>query len=144
MNSNTRMGLVICLCSNSNNLISLIPRTASNFRHLLSCGTIELRHTYNLPFGDENVRKMSVQQWKAFVNNVIREEASTRLRIHCANNRKACYLHYESFNTGDYCLTKISIREKRPISRVFSLLIVPSPFFVHCPYKGRINRLKPY
>ena len=55
------------------------------------------------------------------------------------------------FKTVDYCLTKISIRAKRSISRVFSLFIVPSPFFVHCPYKGRINRaesvltgLKPY
>ena len=53
--------------------------------------------------------------------------------------------------TENYCLTKISMREKRSISRVFSLFIVPSPFFVHCPYKGRINRaesiltgLKPY
>ena len=52
---------------------------------------------------------------------------------------------------GFYCLTKISIRAKRSISRVFSLFIFPSPFFVHCPYKGRINRaesvltgLKPY
>ena len=51
----------------------------------------------------------------------------------------------------DYCLTKISIRATRSISRVFSLFIVPRPFFVHCPYKGRINRaesvltgLKPY
>ena len=51
----------------------------------------------------------------------------------------------------NYCLTKISIRAKRSISRIFSLFIVPSPFFVHCPYKGRINRaesvltgLKPY
>ena len=50
-----------------------------------------------------------------------------------------------------YCLTKISIRAKRSVSRVFSLFIVPSPFFVHCPCKGRINRaesvltgLKPY
>ena len=50
-----------------------------------------------------------------------------------------------------YCLTKISIRAKRSISRVLSLFIVPSPFFVHYPYKGRINRaesvltgLKPY
>ena len=50
-----------------------------------------------------------------------------------------------------YCLTKISIRANRSISRVFSLFIVSSPFFVHCPYKGRINRaesvltgLKPY
>ena len=41
--NNTRMGLVISLCSNSNHLISLIPPpgTASNFRHILSCGTIE-------------------------------------------------------------------------------------------------------
>ena len=32
---------------------------------------LELRHTYNLPLR-ENVRKMSAEQWKAFVNNVIR------------------------------------------------------------------------
>ena len=41
--NNTRMGLVISLCPNSNHLISLIsppPQTASNFRHLHSCGTI--------------------------------------------------------------------------------------------------------
>ena len=40
--NNTRMGLVTYLCSNSNHLISLIsPQTVSNFRHLLSCGTVE-------------------------------------------------------------------------------------------------------
>ena len=44
--------------------------------------------------------------------------------------------------TRFYCLTRISIRAKRSISRVFSFFIVPSPFFVHCPYKGRINRAK--
>ena len=64
------------------------------------------------------------------------------------------YVHYTYLiqsNNFNYCLTKISIRAKRSISRVFSLFIVPSPFFVHCPYKGRINRaesvltgLKPY
>ena len=35
-------GLVIFLCSNANHLISLIPGIASDFRHLLSCGTIVL------------------------------------------------------------------------------------------------------
>ena len=40
----------------------------------------------------------------------------------------------------NYCLTKISTRAERLISRIFSVFIVPSPFFVHCPYKGRINR----
>ena len=38
VSNNTRMGLVISLCSN--HLISEYPQTASNFRHLLSCGTI--------------------------------------------------------------------------------------------------------
>ena len=36
-----------------------------------------------------------------------------------------------------YCLTKISIRAKRSISRVFSLFIVPSPFL----YIARTNGL---
>ena len=37
----SKLGLVTSLCSNSNHLISLIPpQTASNFRHLISCGTI--------------------------------------------------------------------------------------------------------
>ena len=32
--------IYISLCLNANSLISLIPRMAFNFRHLLSCGTI--------------------------------------------------------------------------------------------------------
>ena len=40
VNKNTRMGLVITLCSNSNHLTVNTPQTASHFRHLLSCGTI--------------------------------------------------------------------------------------------------------
>ena len=35
-------GLVIFLCSNSNDLISLISLIAPDFRHLLGCGTIVL------------------------------------------------------------------------------------------------------
>ena len=63
---------------------------------------LELRRTYNLPLRDEDVRTMSVKQWKAFVNNVISEEAFNRLKIHCLNNRKTCHLHYESFSRADY------------------------------------------
>ena len=42
VNNNTRMDLVISLCSNSNHFKSSVntPQTASNFRHLLSCGTV--------------------------------------------------------------------------------------------------------
>ena len=39
MNDNTRMGLVIFLCSNSNHLISLISPNCLKFQ-TLSCGTI--------------------------------------------------------------------------------------------------------
>ena len=40
LNNNTRTGLVISLCLNTNPLVSLIPQIALNFRHLRSCGTI--------------------------------------------------------------------------------------------------------
>ena len=42
-------------------------------------------------------------------------------------------LCYSATNIERYCLTKISIRAKRSISRVFSLFIVPSPFFCTLP-----------
>ena len=45
LNNNILTGLVISLCLNANLLISLTPRMASNFRHLLSCGTIEIKCT---------------------------------------------------------------------------------------------------
>ena len=48
LNNNILTGLVIFLCLNENLLIILTPRMASNFTHLLSCGTIGLfeNHTY--------------------------------------------------------------------------------------------------
>ena len=55
-------------------------------------------------------------------------------------NLTAEFQDYPFPDIKHYCLTKISVWAKRSISRVFSLFIVPSPFFVHCPYKGRINR----
>ena len=45
----------------------------------------------------------------------------------------------------DYCLTKISIRAKRSISRFFSLFIVPSPFFLYIARtKAVLTGLKAY
>ena len=67
--------------------------------------------------------------------------------------RHCCFVYFLShkFVYLNYCLTKISVLAKRSIPPSFFLFIVPSPFFVHCPYKGRINRaesvltgLKPY
>ena len=73
------------------------------------------------------------------------------------------FSEFKTLFSALYCLTKISIRAKHSISRVFSLFIfifpapfpclslsfqplflvylyLSSPFFVHCPYKGRINQ----
>ena len=50
LNNNTRTNFVISLSLNANPLISLIPspppQMASNFRHLLGCGTIAMLHRH--------------------------------------------------------------------------------------------------
>ena len=46
--------------------------------------------------------------------------------VHEIQDKRTCYIRH-------YCLTKISIRAKRSISRVFSLFFVPSPFFCTLP-----------
>ena len=61
-------------------------------------------------------------------------DSSVLARAYCVNLKT---IRVSKFG---YCLTKISILAKRSISRVFSLFIVPSPFFVHCSYKGRTKR----
>ena len=55
------------------------------------------------------------------------------------DRKKFCML----MNT-DYCLTKISIRAKRSISRVFSLFIVLSPFSYIVRTKAVLTGLKLY
>ena len=57
----------------------------------------QLRHTYNLPLNDENIKKMTLSQWKSVVKNAIRQDAFMQLTIQCANNRKTSHLKYESF-----------------------------------------------
>ena len=47
--------------------------------------------------------------------------------------RKKFFSDNNIISTDGYCLTKISIRAKRSISRVFSLFFVPSPFFCTLP-----------
>ena len=46
--------------------------------------------------------------------------------------------------TRNYCLTKISIRANRSISRVFSLFIVSSPFLYIARTKAVLTGLKAY
>ena len=52
VSNNTCMDHVITLCSNSDHLVGLLttPQISLNFRHLLSCSTIEtVPHLYFFP-----------------------------------------------------------------------------------------------
>ena len=62
----------------------------------------QLRHTYNLPLNDENIKKMTLSQWKSVVKSAIRQDAFMQLTIQCANNKKTSHLKYESFVRASY------------------------------------------
>ena len=53
-------GPCLFACSNPNPLISLIPRTTSNFRHLLSCGTIAITEGNSQTFARRATVRLSV------------------------------------------------------------------------------------
>ena len=55
----------------------------------------QLRHTYNFPFNDENIKRMTLSQWKSVVKSVVSQDAFIQLTIQCANNRKTSHLKYE-------------------------------------------------
>ena len=46
----------------------------------------QLRHTYNLPLNDENIKRMTLSQWKSVVKSAIRQDAFMQLTLQCANN----------------------------------------------------------
>ena len=52
----------------------------------------DLRRTYNLPLSDDNVRQMTLDQWKVFVNTVIWDEAFKQLMAQCKVNKKTMHL----------------------------------------------------
>ena len=62
----------------------------------------QLRLTYNLPSKDENIKRMTLSQWRSVVKSAIRQDAFMQLIIQCANNRKTSHLNYESFVRASY------------------------------------------
>ena len=68
--------------------------------------------------------------WYGIAEIPLKESAKSSLLYEYLSDLSAMFDHI------DYCLTKISIREKHSMSCVFSLFIVPSPFFVHQPIQG--------
>ena len=61
-----------------------------------------LRHTYNLPLSDDNVRQMTLEQWKVFVKTVIWDEAFMQLMAQCKGNKKTMHLTYHSVKRAEY------------------------------------------
>ena len=62
----------------------------------------DLRHNYNLPLNDDNVRQMTLEQWKAFVKTVIRDEAFMQLMAQCKGNKKTMHFIYHSVKRTEY------------------------------------------
>ena len=62
----------------------------------------QLRRTYNFPLSDENIKRMTLSQWKSVVKSAIRQDAFMQLTIQCANNKKTSHLKYESFVRSSY------------------------------------------
>ena len=62
----------------------------------------QLRLTYNLPLNDENIKRMTLSQWKSVVKSAIRQDSFMQLTIQFAKNRKTSHLKYESFVRASY------------------------------------------
>ena len=62
----------------------------------------DLRHTYNLPLSDDNVRQMTLEQWKAFVKTFIWNGAFMQLMAQCNGNKKTMDLTYHSVERAEY------------------------------------------
>ena len=73
-----------------------------NFEENWANYIFQFRHTYNLPLNDENIKKITLSQWKSVVKSAIRQDAFMQLTIQCANNRKTSHLKYESFVRASY------------------------------------------
>ena len=65
-----------------------------------------LRRDYNLPLNDDNIKKMSVSQWKYFVKSAIFKEALLQLQIELPSNGKTNHITYQhsSLKPNDYLL----------------------------------------
>ena len=58
---------------------------------------LNLRCKYNLPLNDQNIKVMSKDQWRSFVNEKIRSYAFDTLVIQCQLNSKTNHLNYKKF-----------------------------------------------
>ena len=62
----------------------------------------DLRYTYNLPLSDDNVIRITLEQWKVFVKTVIWDEAFMQLMAQCKGNKKTMHLNYHSIKRAEY------------------------------------------
>ena len=61
-----------------------------------------LRKNYNLPLKDENIKDMSVSDWKSFVKSSVYREAFLQLQVELSVNWKTSHLSYIKLCTNDY------------------------------------------
>ena len=61
-----------------------------------------LRVKYKLPLNDNNIRKMSVDDWDTYVKIAVRIEVFLQLQVKLPFNKKNTHIVYHLFKTSDY------------------------------------------
>ena len=61
-----------------------------------------LRKKHNLPLKNENIKNMSVRDWKPFVENSVYREAFLQFKLKLSMNMKTSHLSYSKLCTKDY------------------------------------------
>ena len=97
----------------------------------------DLRHACNLPLSDDDIRQMTLEQWKAFVKTVIWDEAFTQLMAKCKGNKKTMHLTCHSIKRAEYLVrifdidfnykNKCSTDLSRPFCKIEMKLLIIMP-----------------
>ena len=61
-----------------------------------------LREKYVLPLKDENIKNMSVRDWKSFVKSSVYSEAFLQSLVELSMNRETSHFSYSKLYTKDY------------------------------------------
>ena len=97
---------------------------------------IGLRKKYNIPFSDENIKNMQMNDWKSFVKSVIYEETFMELQLECSCNKKTGHISHEHFptffQTCDYLTSLLPKQAKLVFKAKTGMLDIKADFKNKC------------
>ena len=94
---------------------------------------LNLRCKYNLPLNDQNIKVMSKDQWRSFVNEKLRSYAFDTLVIQCQLNSKTNHLNYKKFCQQLY-ITECDTQTARVIFKTRTRMFDVKAYFAQAIY----------